>query len=94
MCRSRQGAGSRFPERATIFTDTQAAIRRGLGAVWPGQMYALQARKHIAVLRRARPDITIEIRWCPAHKGVPGNQSIAPLHGKRIDFEAMGQRGR
>ena len=34
-------------------------------------MYALQARKHIAVLRRAAPDITIEIRGCPEHKGVP-----------------------
>jgi hypothetical protein len=25
-------------------------------------------------LRRIRPDITIEIRCCPAHKGVPGNE--------------------
>jgi len=25
-------------------------------------------------LTRARPDITIEIRWCPAHKGVIGNE--------------------
>jgi ribonuclease HI len=32
------------------------------------------ARQHIATLRRARPDITIEIRWCPAHKGVSGNE--------------------
>jgi len=40
----------------------------------PGQMYALQARKQIAVLQWAGPDITIEIKYCPAHKGVPGNE--------------------
>jgi len=40
----------------------------------PGQKYAILARRHIAALRRARPDITIEIRWCPAHKGVQGNE--------------------
>ena len=40
----------------------------------PGQQYALQVRKHIATLRRARPEIVIEIRWCPAHKGVAGNK--------------------
>jgi len=63
------------PERVTIFTDAQAAIRRMASEEpGPGQMYALQARKHIVVLRRARPDITIEIRWCPAHKGAPGNE--------------------
>jgi len=40
----------------------------------PGQQYAIQARKHIAALRRARPGIIIEIRWCPAHKGIAGNE--------------------
>jgi len=63
------------PERVTIFTDAQAAIRRMVSEEpGPGQMYALQAGEHIAVLRRARPDIAIEIRWCPAHKGVAGNE--------------------
>jgi len=41
----------------------------------PGQMYALrQAREHITVLRRAKPDVTAEIRWCPARRGIPGNE--------------------
>jgi len=40
----------------------------------PGQQYAIQAQKHIAALRRSRPGITIEIQWCPAHKGVAGNE--------------------
>ena len=63
------------PERVTIFTDAKAAIRRMVSdEPGPGQQYALQARKHIATLRRARPGIVIEIRWCPAHKGVAGNE--------------------
>ena len=61
------------PERVTIFTDAQAAIRRMASEEpGPGQKYALQAREHIAVLRRARPNI-IEIRWRPARKGVAGS---------------------
>jgi len=39
-----------------------------------GHKYALQARKHIAMLRRARPGIVIKIRGCPAHIGVAGNE--------------------
>jgi ribonuclease HI len=31
-------------------------------------------QKHMVVLRRPRSDITIEIPWCPAHKGVPENE--------------------
>jgi hypothetical protein len=34
----------------------------------------LLARRHIATLWRARRQITIEIRWCPARNGVPGNE--------------------
>ena len=64
------------PERVTIFTDAQAAIRRmASDEPGPGQKYAVQARKHIAALRRARPDIIIEIRWCPAHKAIAGNET-------------------
>jgi len=63
------------PERVTIFSDAQAAIRRmASDKPGPGQQYAIQARKHIAALRRARPGITIKIRWCPAHKGIAGNE--------------------
>jgi len=68
-------SGGYVPDRVTIFTDAQAAIRR-MASEEPGfgQQYAIQARKHIAVLRRARPGVTIEIRWCPAHKGIAGSE--------------------
>ena len=59
----------------TIFTDAQVAIKTmASDEPGPGQKYALEARKHNATLRRAVPDITIEIRWCPAHEGVEGNE--------------------
>jgi hypothetical protein len=55
------------PERVTIFTDAQAAIRRMASEdPGPGQMYALQARKYITTQRRAGPDIIIEIRPVPS----------------------------
>jgi hypothetical protein len=61
------------PGKVTIFTDAQTAIKRmAPEEPGPSQMYAVQARKHIAALRRARPDITIDIRWYPAHKGSRG----------------------
>jgi ribonuclease HI len=51
------------PEKVTILTDVQAAIRRMASEEpGPGQMHALQARRHIATLLSARPDISIEIR--------------------------------
>jgi len=63
------------PSHITIFTDTQAAIQRmSTEELGPGQKYAVEARQHITTLRRAVLDITIEIRWCPAYKGVEGNE--------------------
>jgi hypothetical protein len=44
----------------------------GIGGARPGPEVR-DPGTNIAALRSARPDITIEIRWCPAHKGVPGN---------------------
>ena len=40
----------------------------------PGQLYAIAARKHIAELRRKELEIRTEIRWCPSHCGVEGNE--------------------
>ena len=77
LARALESASQRSPtpERVTIFSDAQAAIRRmASDEPGPGQQYAIQARKHLAALRRSRPGITIEIWWCPAHKGVAGNE--------------------
>ena len=62
------------PERVTILTDAQAAIKRmASDGTGPGQIQVFQAGNHIAALRWARPDI-IEIRWWPLHKHTPENQ--------------------
>jgi len=63
------------PGQVTVFLDVQAAIRRmASDEPGPGQQCAIQARKHIATLRRARPSITIEIQLCPAHKDIADNE--------------------
>ena len=58
--------------RVRIFTD--ALKRMTHDEPGPGQTYALQARQAIAALRKREPAVEIEIRWCPAHKGIPGNE--------------------
>jgi len=57
------------------------------------QTYAIQARKHIAALRRAKPDIITEIRWCPARKGVLGNEKADEWAGAKLAAEHPDARG-
>ena len=72
--------------RVRIFTDAQAALKRmTYDEPGPGQTYALQARQAIATLRKREPAVEIEIRWCPAHKGIPGMR-------QRTDGKAGGLR--
>ena len=58
-------------KRITIHTDAQAVVQRmGSDEPGPGQRYAaLGARRHIATIRRRRPEVTIELRWRPAQEG-------------------------
>jgi len=59
----------------TVIADAQAAIwRMTFDDPGPGQKYALEARKHIATVRAKEPNVRIEIRWCPSHQGIEGNQ--------------------
>jgi len=77
LARALETVTKRVPtlNHVTIFTDTQAAIKRmSSDELGPGQKYALEVRQHIAELQRKAPGITIEIRWCLAHKRVEGNE--------------------
>jgi len=51
----------------------------------PGQTCAIQARQAIAILRKQEPAIEIEIRWCPAHKGIPVADKWAKLAASEPD---------
>ena len=63
--------------------DAQAAIKRMThDEPGPGQTNALQARQAIAALRKQEPAVEIEIRWCPAHKGIPGNEAKSDVMSK------------
>jgi ribonuclease HI len=63
------------PVKVTIFTDSQAAMARiASEEPGPGQKYAIEARRWTRALRESRPEVEIEIRWCPAHEGIVGNE--------------------
>jgi hypothetical protein len=48
--------------------------KNGFGRAWPWPEVRAWAGKHIAAIRRRRLGVTIELRLCPVHKGVPENE--------------------
>jgi len=71
------------PERVTIFSDAQAAIKQmASDEPGPGQQYALQARKHIATLRKARLGITIETGGAAPTRELPATRRL--MNGRRL----------
>jgi len=59
--------------RVTVFTDSQATLRRiQSDEQGPGQVLALRTMNWTDAI--ARKDIQVEYRWVPAHKGIEGNE--------------------
>jgi len=59
--------------RVTVFTDSQATLRRiQSDEPGPGQVLALRMMNWTDPL--ARKNIQVEYRWVPAHKGIEGNK--------------------
>ena len=40
--------------------------------------YVHRINEHDVALREREPSVEIEIRWCPAHKGIPANEVAPP----------------
>jgi len=59
--------------RVTIFTDSQATLRR-IHSDEPGPGQVLALRTMIWESELSRKDMQVEYRWVPAHKGVEGNE--------------------
>jgi len=82
LARALEVAASRrtAPEVVTIFPDSQAAIgRMASNELGPGQKYAILAREWIAKLKAKKPEVQVEIRWCPGHSGTAGNERADQL---------------
>jgi len=59
--------------RITVFTDSQATLKRiQSDEPGPGQVLALRTMNWADAL--ARKNIQVEYRWVPAHKGIEGNE--------------------
>ncbi|KAI5853747.1 hypothetical protein BZA05DRAFT_394570 [Tricharina praecox] len=59
-------------ERIVVYTDSQAAVKRmSHDNPGPGQKWARQA---VESRRKLGRETIVEVRWCPSHKGIPGNE--------------------
>ena len=52
----------------------------------PGQKDSIIARKHFAKLRAKEPNVKVEIRWCPSHQAIEGNE-VADEHLARLSAD-------
>jgi exonuclease III/ribonuclease HI len=79
-------------KRATLFVDNQAAIQstaspRGQS----GQMILSQITHFIGVLHKR--GVLVDIRWIPAHTGVPGNEKADTIAKQATGWRAKGRSG-
>jgi ribonuclease HI len=91
---------------ATIFSDSQAALQALLRPRMPsGQIYLRGCIQNLQSLKNQ--GIQVELRWIPAHQGIPGNELVdehakqaataetdAPgVHDRHIKLAAAARRG-
>ncbi|KAJ1299356.1 hypothetical protein OPQ81_011876 [Rhizoctonia solani] len=69
--------GDTITEDATIYTDSQAAISCINNQMVGASRELLRAtRRAIKLARKGSGGTTIQLRWCPGHEGIPGNEAV------------------
>ena len=72
----------------TLFTDSQAAMRRITGdAPGPEQEVAVQVVE--VAQRMVARGCSVTIRWTPAHRGVEGNEQAGRRAGDTVALPAL-----
>jgi len=80
--------GKKEVRRVTIFTDSQATLRR-IQSDEPGQGQVLVLRTINWKSELLEKNIRVEYRWVPAHKGIEGNEE-ADLQATKAAYKHCG----